>query len=244
MSNNEAKFILGAYRADGSDADNALFSVALAQAKADPALGAWFARAQAYDAAMAAKLREIAPPAGLREAILAGARASRAPRTERRFPTMWLALAASVAVLLTATLALWPTRAAAGTAQLSAFAIADTAHGKHGSHGEAAGALQLMLSQPSNRLSAGLPVDFATLRATGCRTLNFAGHDVLEVCFQRNGAWFHCYIVNNADFPSMAKETVTDFEQQAGFGSASWSDGVHRFVVVSNAGLAAVKQLL
>jgi hypothetical protein len=244
MSNTEAKFILGAYRADGSDAGNAMFSVALAQARTDPALGAWFARAQAHDAAMAAKLREVAPPAGLREAILAGARASRAPRTERRFPTMWLALAASVAVLLTATLALWPSRAAAGTAQLSAFAIDDTAHGKHGSHGEAAGALQVLLSQPSNRLSAGLPVDFATLRATGCRTLNFAGHDVLEVCFQRDGVWFHCYIVNNADFPSMAKETATDFEQQAGFGSASWSDGVHRFVVVSSAGLDAVKRLL
>ena len=244
MSNNEAKFVLGAYRANGRDAEDATFGAALAQAKTDPALGAWFARAQAHDAALTAKLREIVPPAGLREAILAGARASRAPKIERRFPTRWFALAASVAVLLTATLALWPSRAAAGTAQLAAFAINDTAHAQHGSHGEAAGALEVMLSQPANRLSAGLPVDFTALRATGCRTLNFAGHDVLEVCFQRNGAWFHCYIVNCADFPAMPTGTGADFDQQAQFGSASWSDGVHRFVVVSNAGLEAVKRLL
>ena len=245
MTNNEAKFVLGAYRANGSDAEDATFGAALAQVKTDPALGAWFARAQAHDAAMAGKLREIAPPAGLHEAILAGARASRAPRAERRFPAGWLALAASVAVLLAATLALWPKHAAAGTAQLAAFAMADAAHPeKHGSHGDAVGGLQAMMSEPTTRLSGTLPVDFAALRTTGCRTLNFAGRDVLELCFKRDGAWFHCYIVNNADFPAMANDTATDFEQQAGFGSASWSDGVHRFVVVSNAGLDAVKRLL
>jgi len=244
MNNNEAKFVLGAYRANGRDAGDPTFGAAVAQAKADPALGAWLARARAHDGAMAAKLNEIMPPAGLREAILAGARASRAPKVARRFPTMWFALAASVAVLLTATFALWPNRGAASTTQLTAFAREDTAHGTHGGHGEVEGSLQVMLSQPSNRLSAGVPVDFAALRATGCRTLNFAGHDVLEVCFQREGAWFHCYIVNAADFPAMAKDTAADFEQKAGFGSASWSDGVHRFVVVSNAGLDAVKRLL
>lgn len=244
MSNHEAKFILGAYRANGADAGNAMFSAALLQARSDPALGAWFACAQAHDAAVAARLGEIEPPAGLREAILAGARASRTPQPARRFPAMWFALAASVAVLLAATVAFWPKRAAAEPARFAAFAINDTAHGKHGGHGAPAGALQVLLSQPSTRLSAGLPVDFAALRTTGCRTLNFAGHDVLELCFQRNGAWFHCYIANGADFPGMPAVGPATFAQREQFGSASWSDGVHRFVVVSNAGLAAVKQLL
>jgi len=244
MSNNEAKFILGAYRANGADAENPMFAAALQQARSDPALGAWWAGAQAHDAAMAARLREIVPPAGLREAILAGARASRAPLPGRRFPTLWLALAASVAVLLAATVALWPNRATAESARFAAFAINDTAHGQHGGHGAAAGALQVLLSQPSTRLSAELPVDFAALRATGCRTLNFAGHDVLELCFQRNGAWFHCYIANSADFPGLAAGGKPSFVQQAQFGSASWSDADHHYVVVSSAGLAAVKQLL
>lgn len=244
MSTNEAKFILGAYRANGRDAGDATFGAALAQAKSDPALGAWLARAQAHDAAMTARLREVAPPAGLREAILAGSRASQAPRVERRFPTMWLALAASLAVLLTATVALWPNQAAAETARFAAFAMDDTEHAQHGGHGEAASALQMLLSQSSTRLSAGMPVDFAALRATGCRTLSFAGHDVLEVCFQRNGAMFHCYIASCADFPAVRSGAAAVCKQQGQLGCASWSDATHHFTVVSNAGLEAVQRLL
>ena len=244
MSNHEAKFILGAYRPGGRDADHAMFTAALAQTKVDPALGAWFARAQAHDAALAAKLREIAPPPGLREAILAGARVSRAPEQTRRFPTVWLALAASVALLLTVSLALWPKRAGADPARLTAFALDDTAHGQHGGHGTAAGALQVLLSQPSTRLGAGLPVEFATLRATGCRTLSLAGHDVLEVCFQRDGVWFHCYVAKSADFPVSGTGAPAEFVQQAQLAGATWADATYRFVVVTDAGLEAVKRLL
>jgi hypothetical protein len=100
------------------------------------------------------------------------------------------------------------------------------------------------LSAPSTHLAAGLPVDFAGLRATGCRTLSFAGHDVLEVCFQRNGAWFHCYIANQQDFPAEAAGAPAVITQEAGFASASWSDAIHHFVVVSDAGVAAVRKLL
>jgi hypothetical protein len=221
-----------------------MFGAALAQAGSDPALGAWFARAQAHDAALAAKLREITPPAGLREAILAGARVSRAPQAARRWPTIWLALAASVAVLLTVSLALWPKRAGAEVAQLTAFALNDTAHGQHGGHGTAAGALQVRLSQPSTRLGAGLPVEFATLRATGCRTLTVAGHDVLEVCFQRDGVWYHCYIAKCADFPAREPGAAAEFVQEARLAGATWADATHRFVVVTDAGLEAVKRLL
>lgn len=244
MTNQEAKFILEAYRPNGRDADDATFCAALAQAKSDPALGAWFARAQAHDAAVAAQVRQIAPPAGLREAILAGSQATRGKRAERRSPMIWLALAASVAVLLAGTLALWPNGAKAETAKFATFAMDDTLNGHHGGHGEAAGALQALLSQPSTHVAAALPVDFAALRATGCRTLSFAGHDVLEVCFQRNGAWFHCYIANCADFPALRAGAPAVYKQEGQLGCASWSDATHHFTLVSVAGLDAVKRLL
>ncbi|MDB6094015.1 MAG: hypothetical protein JWM32_1577 [Verrucomicrobia bacterium] len=243
MSNSEAKFLLEGYRANGRDADNPAFAEALAQARRDPALGAWFARSQACDLAIAAKLGEVAPPAGLREAILAGARASRVAQPRALGPMTWLAMAAGLAVLLTATVALWPNRAAAQAARLTEFAFDDTAHGQHGGHGAAAGALQVMLGQPANHLSAGLPVDFSTLRATGCRTLSLAGRDVLEVCFNRNGEWFHCYIARRTDFPDESGAGAV-FAQKAQLASASWSDAKYRFVVISEAGLDAVKRLL
>jgi tRNA 2-selenouridine synthase SelU len=71
MTNDEAKVILGAYRPNGQDAADALFCEATRQAQQDPQLAAWFARAQGLDALMRGKLRELAPPPGLKEAILA-----------------------------------------------------------------------------------------------------------------------------------------------------------------------------
>jgi hypothetical protein len=244
MNNNEAKFVLSAYRPNGRDADDAVFSAALAQARNDPALGEWFARDRAHGATVAGKLRDIVPPAGLREAILAGARATRTPRSRWRAPTAWFALAAAVAVLLTATVTLWPGRAAAKAARFTAFAIDDTAHGQHGGHGAATSALVATLSQPTTHLAAGLPVDFATLHATGCRTLRFAGHDILEACFSRDGVWFHCYIMNLSDFPSLPRNASPEFTQENRLASADWSDATYHYVVVSEAGLAAIQRLL
>ena len=88
MNNSEAKFILNAYRPGGRDADDATFGAALAQARNDPALGAWLVREQAHGAAVAAKLRVVAPPAGLREAILTGARRD-APGGSNRHGWRW-----------------------------------------------------------------------------------------------------------------------------------------------------------
>jgi hypothetical protein len=71
MTNQEAKSILGAYRPNGQDAADAVFDEAVRQAQRDPQLGAWFAHSRGLDAAMMGKLRELAPPPGLKEAILA-----------------------------------------------------------------------------------------------------------------------------------------------------------------------------
>ncbi|MBC8040705.1 MAG: hypothetical protein H7Y06_09195, partial [Opitutaceae bacterium] len=72
MNTNEAKFILRARRPDGRDDADPRFQEALEQARRDPALAAWMAREQAFDEAVAARLRAVEPPAGLRDAILAG----------------------------------------------------------------------------------------------------------------------------------------------------------------------------
>ncbi|HVU33171.1 MAG TPA: hypothetical protein VHE61_07030 [Opitutaceae bacterium] len=244
MSNNEAKFLLNACRPNGRDASDPAFAAAMAQARSDPALGAWFAQEQAHGAAVAAKLQEIAPPPGLREAILAGGRATqRAAAVRPRRPMVtWGALAACFAALIAASVALWPARAPAANA-LTSFALYDVAYGRHGGRGEATAELAQQLGSPATHLSAGLPIDFSRLKNTGCRTLQVAGHSVLEVCFVRNGAEFHCYIGRAADFHVGAPAAV-QFVQQAGLTAAAWTKGSYRFVVVGGAGLDAVKRLL
>jgi hypothetical protein len=244
MTNQEAQFILQAYRPGGPDAGDALFADALQQARQDPALGAWFAREQAHASALAAKLREVAPPPALRTAILAGARLSGTPARAWWAQPAWLAVAAGVAVLFAATAFLWSQRGPGQAARFETFAASDTAHNQHGGHGAATSALQVVLAQSSTHLGAGLPVDFATLRATGCRTLRFAGHDVVEVCFARNGSEFHLYTVQREDFPQMAAGNATEFGEHEGMSFASWADATHHYVVVSTAGIEAIKGLL
>ncbi len=242
MTNQEAQFILNAYRPGGHDAGEPLFGDALQQARQDPALGAWLAREQKHAGTVAAKLREMAPPPALRAAILTGARMSETPARSWWSRPAWLAVAAAAAILLVATAVVWPERTSAQLAQLTNFAVDDMLHAQHGSHGAPAGALVALLSQPSTHVALGLPVDFAGLRATGCRTLSLAGHDVLEVCFARGPNEFHLYMVQSADFPRLpASEELGNHE---GVSYAAWADATHHYVVVSNAGVAAIKGLL
>ena len=242
MNNNEAKFLLCAYRPGGRDADDPAFAGALAQARQDPALGAWFAREQSFDTVMTTQLGSIAPPAGLREAILTGASVSRASHESRRWP-VWLALAASVTLLLGAG-AMWRMRSAKQMDPLTAFILHDAQFEKHGGHGEAVSDLERVLENPATRLASGLPVDFAKLRTTGCRTLSFSGHDVLEVCFGRGGSEFHIYMARSADFPQIASTVGPRIMKQDGWSAMQWADAQHVYVVASSADPVALRSLL
>jgi hypothetical protein len=243
MNNAEAKFILQGYRPNGADAADETFAAAIEQAGKDPALGEWFARQQAFDRTVSAKLEQITPPADLRAAILAGGRVTAAGATRRGWWTqpVWLAAAASVAVLFAVTLALWPRSALA----FENFAVADARNSAtHGGHGHETGELQATLNNPATPLTGKLPIDYATLHDQGCRMVQFEGRDVLEICFNRNGVWFHCYIAQAKDFPRLAVGSVPAVVELGGAALASWTDGDHILVVVSKTGRKNLEGLL
>lgn len=246
MNNVEARFILQGYRPNGADAGDPTFAGALEQTRTDPGLHDWFAREQAFDRAISTKLGEIHPPAGLREAILAGVRVTSFDTTRRRWweQPAFMAAAASVAVLFALGLALWP-RLAVADPNLAEYALADAMSDKaHGGHGADTAALHALLSAPSTRLSGSLSIDFEALRKTGCRTVTFAQQPVLEVCFKRDGVWFHCYIARRTDFPALAAVLTPVLSDRNGASLASWADASHLFVVVSKAGRAPLQRLL
>ena len=261
MSNNEAKFILSAYRPGGRDAADPAMTQALAQAKSDPALGAWFAREQAHDAAVAWKLRAVVPPAGLREAILTGARmsgrgeradggASAGPKgapTPRRAwwaQPVWLAAAAAVAVLVS--LAVWRMAPVRGEA-FEEFAVNFVDKGfllqKHGAD---VAALKTWLGEQHGPLPEALPAKFAELRALGCRTLRFKGQDVSLLCFERGGKEFHVFVARREGVDAAGADRAPRFldGQKGGHVAATWADAKNRYVLVSDAKLEAVRQLL
>jgi hypothetical protein len=244
MTNDEAKFILSAFRPNGSDTGNATFSDALRMAGDDPVLGAWFAQSRAHDASIAGKLGQIAPPPGLREAILAGVRVSGAP-TGSGLGWGWIAgLAAAAAVAIGVFSMRAPAHPESGTTELAGFAINDMVNERHGGRGDPAGALIAELQAKGARMPGADQIDFEKLRDTGCRTLNFAGHDVIEVCFAREGLVFHLYVTRR-DGPlgdSVAKGP--SFIAQAEGAAAVWSDRRFDYALASTAGIEAIRRLL
>ena len=245
MTNNEAKFILNAYRPSGRDADFPAMATALAQARNDPALGAWFAREQAHGAAVAAKLREIAPPAGLREAILTGARMSgpaAAPRRAWWTQPGWLAMAASVAVLLS--LAAWWRLAPVRGGTLEEFAVNFVDRGfRLQKHSADVGELKAWLNEQHRPLPEALPAKFAELRALGCRTVDFQGREVSLTCFERGGKEFHVFVARRDFVPDVLESAAPRFLERGKFAAATWTDAKNNYVVVSDAGMDAVKRL-
>ena len=246
MSNDEAKFLLHAYRPGGDDAGDPAMAPALEQAKRDPELRAWFAREQAHAAAVAAKLREIAPPPGLREAILMGARVSGrvgGPARARWRQPVWLAAAAAIAVLLS--VAAWWRLAPVGGATFEEFAVNFVERGfllqKRGA--DVAG-LKTWLAQQRGPLPESLPAEFAGLRALGCRTLQYLGKDVSLVCFERGGKEFHVFVARREFGSDNPVQVSPQFFDHGRHVAAAWSDSRHRYVVVSDAGMDVVKRLL
>jgi len=244
MTIDEAKFILCAFRPSGKDTDNPPFAGALRMAGADPVLGQWFERSRAHDSAVSGKLRQVAPPPSLRDDILAGARVSAGPRSmARRFA--WVAgLAAAAALAAVVVTMRAPARPDSLMPAFASFAINDALRGGHGGRGEPSAALVSGLQASGAPMPGAAQIDFDRLRDTGCRTLSFAGRDVIEVCFARNGIVFHLYMARReAQFAAVTSKGPM-FIEEAGEAAAVWSDRNLDFALVSEAGVEAVRRLL
>ncbi|MEI6861053.1 MAG: hypothetical protein WCL04_02255 [Verrucomicrobiota bacterium] len=240
MKTMDAKFLLRALRPDGRDTADPLFAEALVQVGQDPALAAWLAREQQTDTALAAKLAEIMPPAGLRDAILVGARASRPRRAWWQQP---LRLAAAAAGLVLVFSLIWLRRSA--HAELASVGLHDlaAAHNDHQMHQTGVAQLETRLADGAGKVPAVLAgLDLAQLRAGGCRTITADGHTVFELCFNRDGAWYHVYAARAGDFSATVPQLA--FATQGALAAATWADGDNLYAVVTDAGTDALRRVL
>ncbi len=239
MNNDEAKFILQAYRPGGGDAQDALFAQALEQVRRDPALATWFERERTHDAAVAAKLRTIVPPAELRSAILAGGTiASR--RTRRWVVPAWIGLAASVAMILTAAL-FWLQPAQAE--EFSEFAM-DYASGpfRLSNHQEDMDKLRTWLAERRAPLPLQIPTGCQKLQALGCKTVEYRGKNISLICFER-GREFHLFVARRTDYPNLRECPKPEFTTKGKWASAHWSDSENCYVLATDAGVDELQRM-
>jgi hypothetical protein len=245
MNNPEAKFILGAYRPHGQDAGDPVFAEPLAQAGRDPELRRWLERQRQFDGAIAGKLRAIAPPPGLREAILAGARASQ-PRRRWFARPGWLLAAAAIAVMATLVTRMTIFRAGPDGATLAALALRDLAeaHGEHVGHPPALAAVQAELANARLPLAGHVALDLDALQKLACRRVSLAGRPLFEICFEREGTWYHVYVGRRADFAPGNIDPRTTFASQGQFAATAWADADHVYALVTGAGAEALRRVI
>ena len=243
MNHHEAKFLLRARRPGGADARDPVFAEALAETEKDPALRAWLESEAAFDRAVCAKLREMEPPAGLRDAILAGSRASQRQARWWKKPA-WLAIAASIVVILSLTLHFRTT--GSSTQALASYARQDLAvnSAAHENHRPEVASLAARFTTTSLPLPGNVKVDVNELRQVGCRTLNFAGHEVFEICFKRDGHWYHLYAANVKDFSHGSGDPKALLTTNGRISSTAWKDGNFAYALVTDAGADALRRLI
>lgn len=246
MKNEEARFILGAYRPDGRDATDPAFLEAMAQAERDPQLRAWFEAQCRVDRALGEKLQAIVPPPGLRDAILAGGKVSVTPPQRRwRIAPAWLAAAAAVAVGVFV-ITRWPGGTGGPTAaELAAFALRDLAdaHTHHAGEPPELAGVRAQLARATLPLPGHLQLDPDELAKNNCRTIRLQGRPIFEVCFEREGTWYHVYVGRRRDFAPAAFNPQA-MRVQGEFAATTWADATHVYALVTQAGTAALRRVI
>lgn len=247
MNADDAKLILSAYRPNPREAAGPDVSAALQRAKHDPVLAEWWAREQAWDDAMAEKLAEVAPPPGLRAALLAGRPGRRnvspAPAPAAGWRAVLFAVAATIVVALSLGVPRW--QPAATGATLQDFAVNTVANGFFlQKRSPDVAALKAWLAEKQGPIPRQLPTEFAHLRALGCRALSFKGRDVSLVCFEREGKEFHVFVARRGELPDERVDATPRFVTRGALVAASWVDADLQYVVVSDASMAALRGVL
>ncbi len=247
MKNQEAKFILGAYRPDGRDAGDVTFEPALEQAERDPELRAWFATERKFDAALALKLQSISPPPELRDAILAGARMA-GPPAKRGWWTQprWFAVAAAIALTAIVTQTVLTSSPRPGGAELAALALRDLsdAHDEHLGKPAELAEVQAQLARTALPLTSNLRLDRSELKRSNCRELTIGDRKVFEVCFERDGTWYHVYVGRRSDFAPGTFDPKALLTARGDYSSTVWADASNVYALVAQASAQALRRVI
>lgn len=242
MDNQEAKFILSAYRPGGQDAKDGHFADALAQAGHDPELKEWLRKEREFDAAMTRKLSEVPVPEGLREAILAGGKAEKVVPFSGRFPWVGAVMAAAAALLVLAV-----------SAQLIPASLPGTGSGPM-TFAEFEGGVSKMFDGPFGLQKKGpehkqlrewlikhggqkafqMPEAVQELASIGCRTIEVKGHSVSLICFwvdKEKHEEVHLFVVERGAIRNPPEGTV--ISSKGNWVMAGWSDERHTYILAS-----------
>ncbi|MDA1274557.1 MAG: hypothetical protein O2960_10980 [Verrucomicrobia bacterium] len=245
MNNEEAKFILQAYRPSGQDAQDPQFAEALAQVQKDPELAVWFAQELALDKAIGAKIKQIPIPSDLRASIVAGKKVVQLQSrwNRRRF----LALAAAVTLILSLS-AWWFDSNRSNTfagyrRSMTRMLTSDAINLQLTSENMAN--IKLWLAANEGHPDFILPDGMKGLPTFGCRILDWHGKKVTFICLQSDGLGMaHLFVINQSDIKDSPKTRSPEFMTTGKWCTASWSQGGKSYLLAGAGDHLALERLL
>jgi hypothetical protein len=256
MDKQRCRFLLRAIRPNGADASDPTLREAADQARTDPELSAWFAREQAIDSCISAKLGSVEPPADLRAQILSGS----ALEERRRWRQPWF-LALSAAAALVA-LAAGIYTALPSRPRVSPFdqVVAAAFNEVQGSmalsyYSAAITDVQTWLVSEHAPAPGRIPVCFSRFKTIGCRTFDWDGVHASVVCFRVPGLYrdasgasidavMHLFTVNQASCSGGTATGEPMVFTKADHSVATWRDADRFYVLMVRAPEPALRTFL
>jgi hypothetical protein len=246
MNQEEAKQILQAW-CPGEE-DHGPMREAFALMEKDPELADWFGAQQATDDSLRTALQSIAPPPGLREAILQQHKVTPFPSSTRRTPYI-LVWAAAAAITLAAGVFLW---SFVGDHRLHTARIESRIPALTQAHQHAFEATLAEPEQMRQWLSARnapsdfpIPASLTGVSHVGCEVISIERAKVSILCFDLGGGRIaHLYVVDRRDLADAPSEDAPAFRQMGDIAMASWSQGDKSFFLAERGSVDSVRGLL
>jgi anti-sigma factor RsiW len=262
MTREEARLILQSCRLGGQDAADPQFARALALAKEDPELAAWFAQQQKFDALVGNSLRQVRAPAHLKAEILALGISAGSPAESPisiwwrslfswTSPVSWVKAAAVVVPFIVVILGLViylkgpgnPGRFADFSGQMVQAALNDQHHLDVEASDMKQAVAWLGTRHSENHLV--LPAALNGGGLMGCRVLDWHGQKVSMLCYMLHGSTHvDLFVAEAGIFSDAPPPDKPQFASRDGMPTASWSHDGKAYLLVSHGDEATLERLL
>ncbi|MCP5524623.1 MAG: hypothetical protein H7A46_24100 [Verrucomicrobiales bacterium] len=225
MTHEEATLLLQAFRPGGGDDQDGFFEEALDQVQQDPTLREWFLSQRKFDRAISRQLAGVPVPAGLTERLLTSLVVVK-PGFRETYMN-WVALAASLALLVVVALNWRPKAVPADFAEYRASipSLAVAARADLEVLDSDLAALKRRLAERGAPGPEFLPESLQQLRPIGCAVIDWEGHNVGLVSYQSEGIELNLLMVERAGFLGAPVGDAPAVAQAGAWTTAGWTDG-------------------
>ncbi len=259
MNREEARLILQAYRPGGQDADDPQFAAALAWAKQDAEVGAWFAQQQKFDMQISREIKSLAAPADLKARILAQGKPQHQKIAELPASAWWRDLfsfspsgpwAMAVAIFMLAGLAIFLKQPKAARilmiipTQMVYAAVNDSNHVDVENKDMKQVGAWLAEHHGENNLVLPAALNGAD-GLMGCRVLDWRGQKISMLCYGlEDSGHVDLFVADEKIFRDAPPEDKPQFVSSGGMPTASWSHDDKVYLMVGHGDVADLEKIL